>query len=82
MEPKNEATLRAYSMQELNLRSIMRNAVIRKKRLKAERAVDDYMRMPQRLMAPHIEISADLSHLDSEAMMRSLISERLWAHSV
>ena len=28
----------------------MRNAVIRKKRLKAERIVDDFMRMPRRLM--------------------------------
>lgn len=28
----------------------MRNAVIRKKRLRAERMVDDFMRMPQRIV--------------------------------
>lgn len=52
----------------------MRCAVIRKKRLKAERAVDDYMRMPQRIM-----INADISHVDQEAMTRSLAANRLWA---
>ena len=37
----------------------MRNAVIRKKRLKATRIVDDFMRMPQRIVlgaeAPDLE---------------------------
>jgi len=32
----------------------MRNGVIRKKRLRAARAVDDFMRMPQRVMVPNI----------------------------
>ena len=30
----------------------MRNKIIRMKRLRAQRAVDDYMRMPQRIIAP------------------------------
>ena len=30
----------------------MRNAVIRKKRLKVERIIEDFMRMPQRIMVP------------------------------
>ena len=37
----------------------MRNAVIRKKRLKVERTLEDFLRMPQRIMAPHIEVHAD-----------------------
>jgi hypothetical protein len=53
----------------------MRNAVIRKKRLKAERAIDDFMRMPQRIMAPAI----DISHVDQEAMEQALMANRLWA---
>ena len=52
----------------------MRNSVIRKKRLRAERAVYDFMRMPQRIM-----VHADISHVDQEAMNRSLIANRLWA---
>lgn len=52
----------------------MRNAVIRKKRLTAERAVHDYIRMPQRIM-----LHADISHVDQEAMSRSLMANRLWA---
>ncbi|WP_178996892.1 hypothetical protein [Paenarthrobacter nitroguajacolicus] len=35
----------------------MRNAVIRKKRLKAERIVDDYMRMPTRIVTGVVNIS-------------------------
>jgi hypothetical protein len=38
----------------------MRNAVIRKKRLRAERIVDDFMRMP-----PRIVLGVNASDLDT-----------------
>ena len=47
----------------------MRNSVIRMKRLRAERAVDDFMRMPQRLMLP--------DHRDVN--LEALMDGRLWA---
>lgn len=37
----------------------MRYAVIRKKRLKVERALEDFLRMPQRITVPHFEIHAN-----------------------
>ena len=47
----------------------MRNSVIRMKRLRAVRAVDDFMRMPQRIMVP------DYRDVNIEALR----DERLWA---
>ena len=47
----------------------MRNSVIRMKRLRAVRAVDDFMRMPQRIMLP------DYRDVNIEALR----DERLWA---
>lgn len=37
----------------------MRNAIIRKKRLRAQRMLDDFMRMPQRIMVPEMNINVD-----------------------
>lgn len=56
----------------------MRNAVIRKKRLKAERAVDDYMRMPQRIMVPSFEFHGTIPELTTEDFER-MASQRIWA---
>jgi len=53
----------------------MRNAVIRKKRLKAERAVDDSMRMPRRIV-----INTDISHIDQKVLDHALMTKRVWAH--
>ena len=47
----------------------MRNSVIRMKRLRAVRAVDDFMRMPQRIMLP------DYRDVNIEALRDG----RLWA---
>ena len=47
----------------------MRNSVIRMKRLRAVRAVDDFMRLPQRIMLP------DYRDVNIEALR----DERLWA---
>jgi hypothetical protein len=50
----------------------MRNAVIRKKRLKAERIVDDLIRMPQRLI-----VTGDPAICSTENW--SSYNNRLWA---
>jgi hypothetical protein len=47
----------------------MRNSVIRKKRLRAVRAVDDFMRMPQRIMVPNIR----------DVNLEAFATGRLWA---
>ena len=54
----------------------MRNAVIRKKRLKAERIVDDYMRMPQRLIVPTFNFSGEAWVTPEEIRAMSI---RLWS---
>lgn len=37
----------------------MRNAVVRKKRLKAQRLLDQFMRFPARLIVPHQQTVAE-----------------------
>ena len=54
----------------------MRNAVIRKKRLKVERALEDFLRMPQRIMVPHIEVHADPQWNPAEVADRIARSRR------
>lgn len=49
----------------------MRNKIIRMKRLRAERAVDDYMRMPQRIVIG----APDFRDINAKA----LADARLWA---
>ena len=48
----------------------MRNKTVRMKRIKAERIVDDFMRMPQRIITP-----IDYRDVNREALQNS----RLWA---
>jgi hypothetical protein len=47
----------------------MRNKIIRMKRLRAQRAVDDYMRMPARIV-----LGPDYSEVNAKA----LADNRLW----
>lgn len=54
----------------------MRNAVIRKKRLKAERIVDGYMRM--RIIAPSFEFHGTIPELTAEDIER-MTHSRIWA---
>ena len=56
----------------------MRNAVIRKKRLKVERTLEDFLRMPQRIMVPHIEINGYIPKVTDEDIER-MASSRIWA---
>lgn len=48
----------------------MRNKIIRMKRLRAQRAVDDYMRMPQRIIIPAIDYR--------EINWKALNENRMW----
>ena len=57
----------------------MRNAVIRKKRLKAERIVDEFMRMPQRIIVPQVDISWAEDSKNQQQLIKQYGAGRLWA---
>lgn len=56
----------------------MRNAVIRKKHLKEERAYKDFIRMPARIMVPSIDINCTMTDEHFKAWSDSLGVNRLW----
>jgi hypothetical protein len=54
----------------------MRNAVIRKKRLKAERIVDDYMRMPTRIVTPTTNVYLDQQWQEPQPRVFTIPNDR------
>lgn len=56
----------------------MRNAVIRKKRLQVERALEDFMRMPTHIMLPEIDIT-NMEPIDYDSFQARVRSTAIFA---